>query len=227
MAEKKKYAYFFGAGQTEGNAGMRDLLGGKGANLAEMASLGLPVPQGFTISTEACTRYYDDGKVIGEDIQAQVLEYIDKLEMLVNHADLILECISWRTDHDFFAVHENLPVVGVIDAGDHVHQRGFAAAVFTENGEDLSVIYRQAHIVIGDYISECFCQMCQSDRGYVAFGADRFTHLFKFFLVPFLKAFETVRKFADFIAEIFYFNSFVKITCRNFPRSRSDLAQRF
>ena len=54
MSNEKKYVYFFGAGQTEGNADMRNLLGGKGANLAEMASLGLPVPQGFTISTEAC-----------------------------------------------------------------------------------------------------------------------------------------------------------------------------
>ncbi len=80
MAKQTKYVYFFGAGKTEGNAGMRNLLGGKGANLAEMASLGLPVPQGFTITTEACTRYYDDGKVIGDDIKAQVLEYIDKLE---------------------------------------------------------------------------------------------------------------------------------------------------
>ena len=80
MTNETKYVYFFGAGQTEGNAGMRNLLGGKGANLAEMASLGLPVPQGFTISTEACTRYYDDGKMIGDDIKAQVLEYIDKLE---------------------------------------------------------------------------------------------------------------------------------------------------
>ena len=80
MSEQKKYVYFFGAGQIEGNANMRELLGGKGANLAEMAGLGLPVPQGFTISTEACTRYYDDGKFIGEDIMAQVMEYIDKLE---------------------------------------------------------------------------------------------------------------------------------------------------
>ena len=80
MANETKYVYFFGAGQTEGNAGMRNLLGGKGANLAEMASLGLPVPQGFTITTEACTRYYDDGKQIADDIQAQVLTYIDKLE---------------------------------------------------------------------------------------------------------------------------------------------------
>ena len=77
---EKKYVYFFGAGQTEGNTDMRELLGGKGANLAEMAGLGLPVPQGFTITTEACTRYYDDGKVVGEDIKAQVMEYIDKLE---------------------------------------------------------------------------------------------------------------------------------------------------
>ena len=77
---EKKYVYFFGAGQTEGNTNMRELLGGKGANLAEMAGLGLPVPQGFTITTDACTRYYDDGKVVGEDIKAQVMEYIDKLE---------------------------------------------------------------------------------------------------------------------------------------------------
>ena len=76
----KKYVYFFGAGQTEGNANMRELLGGKGANLAEMAGLGLPVPQGFTITTEACTRYYDDGKKIGDDILAQVMDYIDRLE---------------------------------------------------------------------------------------------------------------------------------------------------
>ena len=72
----KKFVYLF----SEGDASMRNLLGGKGANLAEMASLGLPVPQGFTITTEACTRYYDDGKKIGDDIRAQVLEYIDKLE---------------------------------------------------------------------------------------------------------------------------------------------------
>ena len=80
MSEQKKYVYFFGAGQTEGNANMRELLGGKGANLAEMAGLGLPVPQGFTISTEACTRYYDDGKVIGNDIMKQIREYVAKLE---------------------------------------------------------------------------------------------------------------------------------------------------
>ena len=80
MKDQKKYVYFFGDGQTEGNANMRELLGGKGANLAEMAGLGLPVPQGFTISTEACTRYYDDGKKIGSDIEKQILEYITKLE---------------------------------------------------------------------------------------------------------------------------------------------------
>ncbi|MBQ7666805.1 MAG: pyruvate, phosphate dikinase, partial [Kiritimatiellae bacterium] len=80
MENTKKYVYFFGAGKTEGNADMRNLLGGKGANLAEMASLNLPVPQGFTITTEACTRYYDDGKTIGSDIQAQIEEYVAKLE---------------------------------------------------------------------------------------------------------------------------------------------------
>ena len=73
---KKKYCYLF----TEGNAKMRELLGGKGANLAEMTGLGLPVPQGFTISTEACTQYYEDGKMINPDIQAEIMEYIDKME---------------------------------------------------------------------------------------------------------------------------------------------------
>ena len=72
----KKFVYLF----KEGNAGMRELLGGKGANLAEMTSLGLPVPQGFTISTEACTQYYEDGRKINDEIQAQIMEYIDKME---------------------------------------------------------------------------------------------------------------------------------------------------
>ena len=72
----KKYVYLF----SEGNASMRELLGGKGANLAEMTSLGLPIPQGFTVSTEACTEYYNDGKRINDDIQAQIFEALKKLE---------------------------------------------------------------------------------------------------------------------------------------------------
>ena len=72
----KKYVYLF----SEGNAKMRELLGGKGANLAEMTGLGLPVPQGFTISTEACTQYYEDGKQINPEIQGQIMEYIEKRE---------------------------------------------------------------------------------------------------------------------------------------------------
>ena len=71
-----KYVYLF----TEGNGSMRELLGGKGANLAEMTNIGLPVPQGFTISTEACTQYYEDGRKINRKIQAQIMEYVDKLE---------------------------------------------------------------------------------------------------------------------------------------------------
>ena len=71
-----KYVYLF----TEGNADMRNLLGGKGANLAEMTNIGLPVPQGFTITTEACTQYYEDGREINEDIQTQINEYIVKME---------------------------------------------------------------------------------------------------------------------------------------------------
>ena len=71
-----KYVYLF----TEGNGKMRELLGGKGANLAEMTNIGLPVPQGFTISTEACTKYYEDGRKINADIQAEIMEYVEKME---------------------------------------------------------------------------------------------------------------------------------------------------
>ncbi len=71
-----KYVYLF----SEGNAKMRELLGGKGANLAEMTNIGLPVPQGFTITTEACTKYYEDGRKINDEIKAQIMEYIAKME---------------------------------------------------------------------------------------------------------------------------------------------------
>ena len=72
----KKFCYLF----SEGNANMRELLGGKGANLAEMTNIGLPVPQGFTITTEACTQYYEDGRKINDDIMAEIDEYIVKME---------------------------------------------------------------------------------------------------------------------------------------------------
>ena len=74
----KKYVYLF----SEGNKDMRNLLGGKGANLAEMTNIGLPVPQGFTITTEACTQYYEDGKQINSEIMAQIMEYIGKMEKI-------------------------------------------------------------------------------------------------------------------------------------------------
>ena len=74
----KKYVYLF----SEGDASMRELLGGKGANLAEMTKIGLPVPQGFTISTEACTQYYEDGRQINAGIQAEIMEYIAKMEKI-------------------------------------------------------------------------------------------------------------------------------------------------
>ena len=75
-----KYVYLF----SEGNGAMRELLGGKGANLAEMTNLGMPVPQGFTISTEACTRYYEDGEQIAQDIQDQIYEYLAKMEQITS-----------------------------------------------------------------------------------------------------------------------------------------------
>ena len=73
-----KYVYTF----KEGNKDMRNLLGGKGANLAEMTNLGLPIPQGFTISTEACTNYYDNGKEISEEIESQIFKALEELEKL-------------------------------------------------------------------------------------------------------------------------------------------------
>ena len=72
----KKFVYLF----TEGDGSMRELLGGKGANLAEMTKIGMPVPQGFTITTEACTQYYEDGRQINADIQAEILANVTKLE---------------------------------------------------------------------------------------------------------------------------------------------------
>ena len=75
-----KYVYLF----SEGNASMKNLLGGKGANLAEMTGLGLPVPRGFTVTTEACTRYYDDGKEVSLEIEAQIHEYLGKMEVIVD-----------------------------------------------------------------------------------------------------------------------------------------------
>ena len=76
----KKWVYLF----TEGNADMRNLLGGKGANLAEMTNLGLPVPQGFTITTEACTQYYEDGRRINDEIMGQIMEYIGTMEKVTD-----------------------------------------------------------------------------------------------------------------------------------------------
>lgn len=78
----KKYVYLF----HEGNGSMRELLGGKGANLAEMTGLGMPVPQGFTITTEACTRYYEDGQTIYPDIEEQIMQYLDILEKSIGKA---------------------------------------------------------------------------------------------------------------------------------------------
>ncbi|MBQ1236332.1 MAG: pyruvate, phosphate dikinase, partial [Oscillospiraceae bacterium] len=72
----KKFVYMF----SEGDASMRNLLGGKGANLAEMSKIGLPVPQGFTVTTEACTQYYEDGRKINDEIMAEIMEFVGKME---------------------------------------------------------------------------------------------------------------------------------------------------
>ena len=91
----KKYVYLF----SEGNASMRELLGGKGANLAEMTKIGLPVPQVFTISTEACTQYYEDGRQINAEIQAEIMQNISKMEEITGRK---------------FGDHENPLLVSII-----------------------------------------------------------------------------------------------------------------
>src|ERR1700743_3601767 len=79
----EKFVYFFSAGQTEGNASMKNTLGGKGANLAEMTGMGLPVPPGFTISTEMCQAFYDNGEKLPDALKAKVLEAMGKVEKLL------------------------------------------------------------------------------------------------------------------------------------------------
>ena len=81
--QEEKYVYFFGDGKAEGSAEMRNLLGGKGANLAEMSGLGIPVPAGFTITTEVCTYYYDHDKQYPEALEKQVMDNVAKLETVM------------------------------------------------------------------------------------------------------------------------------------------------
>lgn len=87
----KKFVYAF----SEGNAKMRELLGGKGANLAEMTVLGLPVPQGFTITTEACTQYYEDDRQVSPEIEAEIFEHLAKLEELTAKNSVIQAILFW------------------------------------------------------------------------------------------------------------------------------------
>ena len=83
----KKYVYLF----KEGNANMRELLGGKGANLAEMTNLGLPIPQGFTITTEACIEYYDNGETISDTVKSQIFSSLRELENITGKKFVILQ----------------------------------------------------------------------------------------------------------------------------------------
>src|SRR5919206_1009855 len=82
MADQDKYVYSFGGGKAEGKAGMKELLGGKGANLAEMSLIGIPVPPGFTITTEVCAAYYENGKRLPEAVKPQVEAAIKEMEKL-------------------------------------------------------------------------------------------------------------------------------------------------
>src|SRR5881394_4502108 len=85
VGRSKKYVYFFGSGKAEGNRTMKDTLGGKGANLAEMTNAGLPVPPGFTISTDACRAYYAEGRKVPAAVETQMLDNVKKLEKAVGN----------------------------------------------------------------------------------------------------------------------------------------------
>ena len=87
----KKFVYSF----NEGSKDMRDLLGGKGANLAEMTKIGLPVPFGFTVTTEACNRYYEEGKTIGDDIVAAIFEKMEELENVSGRSSAMWKILFW------------------------------------------------------------------------------------------------------------------------------------
>ena len=106
-----KYVYLF----KEGNGSMRELLGGKGANLAEMTNLGMPVPQGFTITTEACTQYYEDGEKINDDIQAQIMDLIVLLNKKLNMGVILIT-------HDLSVVAETCTRVAVMYLGQIVEE---------------------------------------------------------------------------------------------------------
>ena len=116
----KKYCYLF----TEGNANMRELLGGKGANLAEMTNIGLPVPQGFTITTEACTQYYEDGQKINDGIFAEIMEYIEKMESITGKK---------------FGDHEN-PLLVSVRSGARASMPGMMDTILNLGLTDVSVV---------------------------------------------------------------------------------------
>ena len=119
----KKFVYLF----SEGDATMRELLGGKGANLAEMTKIGLPVPQGFTVTTEACTQYYEDGRKINDDIQAEIM-----VKMFYNNANLSVSNIG-RLDVNLCAMNGHEPTFAVF-SGAAKKKNCAVASVLSVNG---------------------------------------------------------------------------------------------
>ena len=137
-----KWVYLF----SEGNANMRNLLGGKGANLAEMTNLGLPVPQGFTITTEACTQYYEDGRKINDEIMGQIMEYIGKMEEITGKK---------------FGDREN-PLLVSVRSGARASMPGMMDTILNLGLNDIAVEgfakkpeTRDSHMIPTDVLSRC------------------------------------------------------------------------
>ena len=139
-----KYVYLF----SEGNGTMRELLGGKGANLAEMTVLGMPVPQGFTISTEACTQYYEDGRQINDEIQAQIYEYLSKMEKFGDPSNPLLVSVRSGARASMPGMMDTILNLGLNDTV----VEGLAA--FTENPRFAYDSYRRFIQMFSDVVME-------------------------------------------------------------------------
>ncbi|MBR4836101.1 MAG: pyruvate, phosphate dikinase, partial [Clostridia bacterium] len=147
----KKYCYLF----SEGNASMREILGGKGANLAEMTHIGLPVPQGFTISTEACTQYYEDGRQINDEIMAEIMDYIVKMEEVTGKK---------------FGDHEN-PLLVSVRSGAKISMPGMMDTILNLGLNDDTVEGMAAATGNRRFAMDCYRRFIQM-FGDVAMGVD-------------------------------------------------------
>jgi len=197
----KKYVYLF----SEADGSMRELLGGKGANLAEMTSLGMPVPQGFTVSTEACTKYYEDGEMVSAEIEAEIFEYLGKMEEVCgkkfgNAADPLLVSVRSGARASMPGMMDTILNLGLND------EVAASMAKLTGNPRFVYDSYRRFIQMFSDVVMELpksefekFIEALKEKRG-VEFDAELTTEDMQE-LVSTFKAFYKERKGSDFPAD--------------------------